>query len=415
MFGRLAKSVLKAALFGSLLTRLCLPAEAMTTTDEAGPSAIHEGEGAAAAIVPAAFTPAETIRRAGDTSVPQQQVTVALLLPLRSGTLREAAEVVRAGFQAAYEREYDHITVNIIETDDTPQDILAGYGTASAQADIIVGPLSRAGVTAIVLAGVVEKPTLALTPPDHTVDDNTASKLPAKLLAMGLSIEEEARQVADWAGKGHANAAALVLFTKQPWQRRAAKAFELQWQRNGGQAEVIELGANDGFLNGRALLQLKKQIRNDASQTIFLALDAHQARQVRAMIGPHPALYGTSQANPLVLSAGGQTGRSDDMDGMHLLDMPWQLQPDHPAVMAYSRMNLEAGRTPDADLERLYALGIDAYRVAREIAAQRTRFDLDGVTGKLSVRYEADGAHFVRTEQQAVYRDGIVMPEEELR
>ena len=39
----------------------------------------------------------------------------------------------------------------------------------------------------------------------------------------------------------------------------------------------------------------------------------------------------------------------------------------------------------DADLDRFYALGIDAFRVAQEILAGKTGFTLDGVIGRLKL------------------------------
>jgi outer membrane PBP1 activator LpoA protein len=61
------------------------------------------------------------------------------------------------------------------------------------------------------------------------------------------------------------------------------------------------------------------------------------------------------------------------------------LQPDHPAVMTYVH---DTPREPD-DLERLYALGIDAFRVAQELLARNRDFEIDGVTGRLTLG--ADG------------------------
>jgi uncharacterized protein len=411
MFGRLAK----AALLGSLLIGLCLPVRANTTTAEIAGDAAAASASAAEASV--AFIPS-------DAAVTPKQVSIALLLPLRSDTLREAAEVVRAGFQAAYEHEHDSISINIVDTGDTPQDILSGYKLANAQSDIVVGPLSRSGVAAVVQDGVVSKPTIALTPPEslgHT-DAETQSRLPQqrlpqqrlphKMLIIGLSIEDEARQVADWARNNHPDSKALVVLTKTAWQRRAAKAFELQWQQQGLDTEVVELAANDGFLNGRALLQLKKQIQSDHPVVMFLALDARQARQVRAVMGKSVAAYGTSQLNPFALADWHNADRIDEMEATRLLDIPWQLQADHPAVMVYPQLVMSADRKRDADLERLYALGIDAYRVAHEIAMQRTRFELDGVTGKLTVRFDKGNEHFARVVRRAVYRAGGVVPED---
>lgn len=91
--------------------------------------------------------------------------------------------------------------------------------------------------------------------------------------------------------------------------------------------------------------------------------------------------YGTSQLNP---GSGGSSGLIDLAD-VSFVDMPWMLQPDHPAVMVYER---SAVRESD-DLERLRALGIDAFRVAQELLAGKREIEIDGVTGRLVL--SADG------------------------
>ncbi|WP_420472830.1 penicillin-binding protein activator [Noviherbaspirillum sp. ST9] len=374
----------KLMVLGVVLSGLCLPARANTTGAESG-----------------------VVTSPVDLSTTEKTVSIALLLPIRSEILRVPSEVLRAGFQAAYERERGGITINIVETGDSAQDIVSGYKAASALNDVVVGPLSRTGVTAVVQSDAVAKPTIALTPPDPA--ENGEIKLPPQMLVIGLSIEEEARQVAEWALHDVKKGKALVLFTQAAWQRRAAKAFETQWQQRGREMEAIEVPANDGFLNGRSLLQLKKQVEADKPAILFLALDARQARQVRAVMGKDIALYGTSQLNPTALTDRVTAEPLAEMDGTRLLDIPWQLQPDHPAVMTYPRLVVEADQKRNADHERLYALGIDAYRIAREIADRHTNFELDGVTGKLKVRIDQGQARFERVTQQAVYREGSVV------
>ena len=61
--------------------------------------------------------------------------------------------------------------------------------------------------------------------------------------------------------------------------------------------------------------------------------------------------------------------------------MPWLLQPDHPAVMIYPRANPPL----EPDRERLYALGIDAFRLLNIMLTNsyRTALPLDGVTGRI--------------------------------
>lgn len=391
----------------SMLMGLYLPAHANTNAPAAAPDASAQSP----AQAPAAGSGVEV--SAVDLSTTRKTFSVALLLPLRSEILREPAEVLRSGFFAAHERDRNGIAVNVIETGDSAQDILSGYKAAAALNDIVVGPLSRTGVTAVAQSAAVDRPTIALTSPE--TGDAASMQLPPNLLVMGLSIEDEARQVAGWADKASGAGKALVLFTKPAWQRRAATAFEAEWHHRGMEAELIEIAANDGFLNGRTLLQLKKQIESEKPVALFLALDARQARQVRAIIGKDVPLYGTSQLNPFVLTDRADRERTDDMDGARLLDIPWQLQADHPAVMVYPRLVPNADERRSADLERLYALGIDAYRVAHEIAAGRTQFELDGVTGKLAVRFDRGSAHFERVEQPAVYRGGVVVAAEAAR
>jgi len=95
--------------------------------------------------------------------------------------------------------------------------------------------------------------------------------------------------------------------------------------------------------------------------------------------------------------------RSPELDGVRFVDLPWRVQPDAPAVMAYPRpadMNLE--------LQKLYALGIDAFRIARLLVDRAPVIDLDGVTGRL--RLSADGTMFTREGVLVEYRDGVIVP-----
>jgi outer membrane PBP1 activator LpoA protein len=335
-------------------------------------------------------------------------VRIALLLPLHSDNLRLAATVVRAGIWAAHGREKDEsIVLATLETGDAPQDVLSGYVAAVRDHDIVIGPLSRSGVTAIAQSGQIGKPTIALTQTDNTGD--TEAALPPGLLVMGLSIEDEARQMANWIAARKEGKSAMVVYTSTAWQRRAAKAFSTQWQQLGAALHAIEIGVTSGFLNANSLVQLRKRIQADRPDLVFVALDAGQAAQVRETIGQEIALYGTSQLNPRALPDWGVAERMPEMNGVRLLDLPWQLQADHPAVMAYPRL-VEPEQKYSADLERLYALGIDAYRVAREIAANNSAFEIDGVTGKLAIRFGRGPSRFERVVSPAIYQDGMVVP-----
>ena len=306
-------------------------------------------------------------------------VRIGLLLPLRSETLGPPAQSLRAGFMAAYEREPDGLIVSLIETNGAAREVLASYAQAQEQQDIIVGPLARAAVTALATSALVRKPTIALNHPEGLAPA-AEDALPPALLMIGLSLEEEARQVAAWAANEQPQARAVIVTGGAPWQRRIAQAYAAECERFGLATETVELSTLDGNLSDGELEQLAARLQEGASEAapamLLAALDADQARQLRAVLGNRISLYGTSSLNPGL----GHGPSAVELDGTRLLDLPWLLQPDQPAVMTYARPvpARESERNPD--MERLYALGIDAFRIAREIALHpAARFELDGV------------------------------------
>lgn len=331
---------------------------------------------------------------------------IGLMLPLRSEPLRVAAESVRDGFMAAWERDRDGIAVTVIETGDVAQDVLAVYAGALEQQDMIVGPLARSAVTAVAASPLVLKPTIALNHPDGRGE----TTLPPQMMVIGLSIEDEARQAANWAAREQPGAIAYILSNQAQYQRRSASAFAAQWQRLGRSAKTAELNVLNGYLSDGELVQLRARLQGEPSALVFAALDADQARQLRVALQAPPLgeipVYGTSSLNP------GKAKQlpGPELDGVRLLDLPWQIQRDHPAVMIYPQA---LGK--DADMERLYALGIDAFRIAHEIArnAQRKQgadFKLDGVTGQLKVHFGDGPALFERRALPAVYKNGVPVP-----
>jgi len=328
---------------------------------------------------------------------PGKVTRIGLLLPLGSEALRGPAEAVRAGFMAAYERDRDGFVVNIIETGEGAEDALDAYMAAIKQNDMIVGPLARSAVEAVADSGAVSVPTIALNQFDSV---SARRRLPDKLLAIGLSNEDEARQVAQWAAADHPKSQALILSGSNPWQRRLAAAFAARWRALGNSSQLVELASSSGYLLETDLVALTARVQAEPPALLFAALDAAQLRQVRNHLGPALPTYGASSINP----GSDQRVAVAELEGIRLLDMPWQVQPDHPAVMTYPKRSASAAV---ADLDRLYALGIDAFRIARELALRpATPFEMDGVTGRLSVRFGQGPSRFERTETGAVYQNG---------
>jgi hypothetical protein len=388
---------------------LCAPNQANTSACQAHPRAAELAPALPAnppAALPsrAAPPPAEVQTTPVDdpnAAVPAAQprggeVRIALLLPLRSEALGQPADALRAGFMAAHERDRAGFAVTVVETGDSPQETVDAYKAALASNDLVVGPLARSAVGAVAASGAVTKPTIALNHPDLRGD----AALPARMLVMGLSIEDEARQTAQWAANDHPGARALIVSGTNAWQRRIAGAFAAHWKQLGNQSQLVELADSNGYLSETGINQLRTRIDAEPPDVLLTALDAGQLRQVRGALGQEVPVYATSSGNP-----GIEPGQAmSELDGVHVLDMPWQVQPDHPAVMVYPRW---AGTRRTLDLDRLYALGIDAYRVAREIGLKSdAAFEMDGVTGRLRVQYGQGAARFERQQPTVVYLNG---------
>jgi outer membrane PBP1 activator LpoA protein len=394
-------------LLGAMLSGLCLSTSANTTADDVAPGSAAANGPPLRSDAPGTVAPPATGSLPGP-PVPSELLHFVLLLPLRSESLGRAANAVRAGFLAGYEHDTNGVAITVIETGDIPEEVVSSYINLPTATDIVIGPLTRSSTAAIAQSGAVRKPTIALTQSD--VESDAATRLPPLMLAMGLSVEDEARQAAAWISSSDPAGKVFIVSTRASWQRRAAKAFAVKARQLGVNTETVELGSASGYLSAADVAQFKKRIRIEKPSALFAALDAAQTRQVRESIGSEVPIYGTAQLNPLALSDWETAEHMPDMNGVRLLDIPWQFQADHPAVMIYPRSVVPADQRRSADMERLYALGIDAYRVARLVSAQRRQFELDGVTGKLIVGFSKESVHFERIEPLAIYRDGAVAP-----
>jgi len=378
--------------------RLCAPVVANTSADASHPRAETLVRPAAAPLAAPSAPSVQTMPVTGPDAprAPAEvnPIRIGLMLPLRSDALAGPAEAVKAGFMAAYERDRAGFVINLIDTGDGAEDALDAYLAAVKTNDVIVGPLARPAVSMLATSGAVSKPTIALNHPE-----GGSATAPPNLLIIGLSIEEEARQVAQWAHAEHPKSSALIISGNAAWQKRIAAAFAARWQQLGNTAQLVEVPVSGGYLHESGLGQVRSKIEGEPPALVFAALDAPQLRQMRVATGAIP-IYGTASVNP----AAEPGSAVAELDGVRLLDLPWQVQPDNPAVMVYPR---RLGQTAMPDLDRLYALGIDAFRVARELALHPgAPFQLDGVTGRLAVGTGKGQARFSRSETGVVYQGG---------
>ncbi|WP_296942602.1 penicillin-binding protein activator [uncultured Massilia sp.] len=350
------------------------------------------------APAPAPDTPSASALPAGNAAPAGGVTRIALLLPMDSPSLGGAADAVRAGFMAGAERDGSGFQVELVPTGDSPEDTLAAYARAAASHDIVVGPLARPAVTALVDGGTVSKPTIVLNHPEQR------GAIPPGILVAGLSLEAEAAQVADWAAREHPQGRALILVGNSTWSQRSSGAFEARWNALGRTSQRFAVPSAGGRVEPSTIDSLRDRLEVDPPDLLFAALDVIELRQLAAHDGAQACTaipcYGGSSINPGRTPGVG----APELNGVRVVDIPWLVQPDNSAVMSYPRPD-ESARP--LYMSRLYALGIDAFRVAREVALRPAApFTIDGVTGRL----RTDGAGLQRSEAAAVYRDGDFRP-----
>ncbi len=305
---------------------------------------------------------------------------IALILPLRSPVFGRAAEAVQLGFLAAAEQQTGELPVRIYSANDEKTEVAALYRQAVQQGALAVaGPLTRNGVAAIAEMPDLPVPTLALNTLENPRTD--------QLYFFGLPPEAEARQAAQWAARAGLLTATVVR-SDSTLSRRLAKAFVEEWERSGGVLwpEIVYAGDPSEI----------RLLSGEAGSMVFLAAEPDKARLMRPYIYSDIPVYATSQ----VFVGNADKLLNFDLAEVRFVDMPWVLQPDHPAVMVYPR----AEPPYTLDMERLYALGVDAYRMLQVLYHHNTvnGLPLDGVTGKLTL----DGHQVKREAVKGILRGG---------
>ncbi len=337
--------------------------------------------------------PGTTSAPAPGTPSPASSGHIALILPTASPTLGRLAEALRQGFAAAVQvAGKDGPPVDLIAIDNEGPALLAACRSAQAAgAILVIGAITRDGANALAASDCARQPVLELNDPQSI----PAQQLPPNLYTVSLSIEQEAKQVALMA-VADGRRSAIVIASSTPLAQRVEGAFEREWTRAAGQVQRIPFdGDPDDAMKLRATLE-----NNTTADMAFIALETTQARAIRPYIPATLPLYATS----LSVNPRAETLVNLDLQGLRYVEMPWFVQPDNSAVMAYPQPAAPMG----VDQERLYAFGIDAYRVALHLLRGEARkAPLDGVTGKITL---GAGNAFVRTLTPAEVDGGHVIP-----
>jgi outer membrane PBP1 activator LpoA protein len=317
---------------------------------------------------------------------------LALILPTASPALGRLAEAVRTGFTAA---------VQVAGREAPPVDLIAvadeGAGLVdacrqaqAASALLVIAAITHDGASALAKSDCARQPLLALNEPQGIVP----ADLPPTFYTVSLSIEQEARQVALMA-VADGRRSAVVIGSPSPLAKRVQEAFEREWSRAAGEIRHVPYSGNPDDAPA-----LRERLESSTSDMAFIALEPAEARAIRPYIPATLPLYATS----LSVNPRAEAIVNLDLQGLRYVEMPWFIQPDHPAVMVYPQPS-----TPmSVDQERLYAYGIDAFRLAVHLLrGDARRAPLDGVTGRITL---PSGTAFERTLTPAEVDGGHVIP-----
>ncbi len=347
-------------------------------------------------------------------------ICIALLMPSDNSPFLAAAKIIENGLLAANHAENNKATILLIESHQQLTLEEQIDAAVYAGADVVVGPLQKDRVEELAQKTDLQIPTVALN------ISNLTDKASDKLLMLSMSMEDEARQLAEKAvaglfptGKGE-RPKVIVLRSEEPWAGKLAQIYEevLRQHRIDYAIETVtvdglsdlktklepELSKQDQDYfknlykeleeetNEKRIKFKKRQIHNELRthiaeteppyQCALLAMDATMASLVRNRLHVRMGVWATSTTNP------GDTENSPtakalayDLNNLRFIESPLVL--NYNAESFTAKFGMEIPYTLPA--KRLFALGADAYTVANIWASAKTRFEVSGETGNLSV------------------------------
>lgn len=311
---------------------------------------------------------------------------IAALIPT-SGDLAEFGEAIRDGLLTAYlhARPEDQRLV-FIDTGALP--VRTAYERAAAAgADVIVGPLDKTAVAALTrLAPPL--PVVALNTPDAEAQIN-----PTNVVQLALAVEDEAAAIAQALLENGIERVALF-HNDSAWAARARARL----RRETGIRIVVA-----------SPMQGVRQVTNVAATALAITESAARHTELEALLGtkleftPRPrddvdaVVAFVAEDELLALKPalnfhfagdlpvfiwsrvphGALAGR---LDGVRVCEIPWRLHPSALGDQAAAAFGPRRAASP------LFALGVDAYRVANQLPRLTIRGEsIAGSTGVLTL------------------------------
>lgn len=336
---------------------------------------------------------------------PYQPRRIAVLLPL-SGQFRQHAQAIQYGLLAAAAADQTSGRQLLFIDSQQPLPQLKQQ-LANEQIDFVVGPLLREQVDSISQSSDWNYPTLFLNSRD-------ASRTPqADRFYFALNMEDEATQMAQlFARKNYQRP--VVISARNAISQRMTQQFSRQWQQLGYNApesyqfearaelealvtRLLETDSSrerirliSGLISGK--VESEPHSRKDID-AIYLIADPTQTRMFKPFIdvsvsqhGPRLPVYASSRS----FSVGGDANDLRDLNGLTFTETPWLLGEQH--IQTVREQYLQLFGSQDETLQRLFAMGYDAFQLIGSLKQQRQLSSLSypGFTGRLTVG--ADGS-----------------------
>ncbi|WP_235605238.1 penicillin-binding protein activator [Rheinheimera salexigens] len=354
---------------------------------------------------------------------PFQPRKIAVLLPLK-GQFRQHALAIQYGILAAASQTNTSQIV-FIDSEQSPEQLLLQL--TSEQTDFVIGPLLKNQVDAISQLEQWTWPTLFLNSQDLAIPSRPNQ------FFFALSMEDEAQQTA-------------LLFQQKDYQQpvvisaannislRMQQQFAQSWQQLGHPAPQLyqfndksdlEALINQLLETGQSNARVK-QIDNLVSDkmhsdthsrldidAIYLIADPVQTQLFKPFVdvsvnetAPKLPIYASSRSHSTSLDRTEQR----DLNGLTFTEMPWMLPlKTNPALRDEYQQLFQS---QDESLQRLFAMGFDAYRLIGSLRQQQqlTSIVFPGLTGQL--RLHANGS-IVRQLSWARYHNNRLIAVQE--
>lgn len=320
--------------------------------------------------------------------LPAGEEKITLLLPL-SGPLQAVGSAVRDGFLAARFADPDsRVRVEVVDSGASPDEAVRAYRRAAGQgSSMVVGPLTRDQVSALFAESDLPIPVLAL--------NRGSGEVPHGHFSFALAPEDEGAAIAArLQQRGLARVVAVV--SADDAAQRALTGMQQRLEAAGGSlltTLTVDERAIDFQQDIRRALEaagLPTALPQDLTvphdpgfDAVFIAVRPPAAR----LLVPQLKLFGLAEVPMLgtsLLHAAGEDARLDrELSGVEFCEAPWLIS-ELPGLPSRSSLapQLESARGPAA---RLFAFGMDAWRLLQLRRSADPSMAIPGATGMLSI------------------------------